>query len=100
MSKSWIHKDTDSEDPYEIFWNSLKFPHGFAYFLAYIELILKCALGFYLFSHYKGKYGWKDLLNIKYSLETSGKTSDAVEAGYKNENEIPAGFDDSFKNEY
>ena len=34
--------------------------------MAYIELILKILLLYYLFTDYNGKYTWKDLLNLHY----------------------------------
>ncbi len=74
FSGAWTHlskeeraenNDNDSEDVIE-YWNSLWFIHGFVYFLAFIELILKALLLYYLFMDYNGKYSWKDLLNLNY----------------------------------
>ena len=60
----------DSEDLVN-YWNSLWFIHGLVYFLAFIELILKGLLLYYLILDYNGKYSWKELLNFNY--ETSGE---------------------------
>ena len=74
FSGAWTHlskeeraenNDNDSEDVIE-YWNSLWFIHGFVYFLAFIELVLKALLLYYLFMDYNGKYSWKDLLNLNY----------------------------------
>ena len=48
------------------FWDSLWFIHGLVYCLAFIELILKCLLLYYLILDYNGKYTWKDLMNFNY----------------------------------
>ena len=67
FSGAWVHdseEQTGSEAPKYLldFWNSLWFLHGFVYFLAYVELILKGLLLYYLIVDYKGKYALKDLL--------------------------------------
>ena len=55
----------DAED-LVTFWDSLWFIHGLVYFLAFIELILKGLLLYYLILDYNGKYTWKDLMNFNY----------------------------------
>ena len=74
FSGAWAHPNkeerekNDNNDSEDIlfFWDSLWFIHGFVYILAYIELILKILLLYYLFIDYNGKYTWKDLLNLNY----------------------------------
>ena len=77
FSGAWTHvpkekqqlKIKDSADIID-FWNSLWLIHGIVYFLAFVELILKCLLLYYLIMDYNGKYSWKDLINLNY--ERSG----------------------------
>ena len=71
FSSAWVHdseEQTNSETPKDLleFWNSLWFLHGLVYFLAYVELILKGLLLYYLIVDYKGKYALKDLFNMNY----------------------------------
>ena len=71
FSGAWTHvpkekqqlKIKDSADIID-FWNSLWLIHGIVYFLAFIELILKGLLLYYLIMDYNGKYSWKDLINL------------------------------------
>lgn len=73
MSASWIHPDKgEAMTEIDLFWNSLKYIHGFVYVLAYIEMILKALLIYYLFIDFKTKYNWKDLFNINYSQQDVG----------------------------
>ena len=70
-SEAWDHssenaeKEKKSNKEYE-FWESLWFIHKIVYFLAYIELILKCFLFYYLIADFKEKYNLKDLINLNY----------------------------------
>ena len=70
-SGAWDHssenpkKDKKSNNEQE-FWESLWFIHKIVYFLAYIELILKCFLFYYLIADFKEKYKLVDLLNLNY----------------------------------
>ena len=92
FSGAWTHltkeeraknNNNDSEDIIE-FWDSLSFIHGFVYFLAFIELILKLLLLYYLFMDYNGKYPWKELLNLKYE----GINNNNNQSPMKEENQI------------
>ena len=71
FSSAWVHDSEEqvgSSTPKNLleFWNSLWFLHGLVYILAYVELILKALLLYYLIVDYKGKYSWKDLFNMNY----------------------------------
>ena len=71
FSSAWVHDSEEqvgSATPKDLleFWNSLWFLHGLVYILAYVELILKALLLYYLIVDYKGKYSWKDLFNMNY----------------------------------
>ena len=82
FSGAWIHlteeerSKTKDDSGIGYFWDSLWFIHGFVYFLAFIELILKALLLYYLIMDYKGKYSLKDLLNLNYDEINSSKTKD------------------------
>ena len=118
FSGAWTHlskeeraenNDNDSEDVIE-YWNSLWFIHGFVYFLAFIELILKALLLYYLFMDYNGKYSWKDLLNLNYDGINKDKQTPVNEDNQINNISNDIGdfkkeigtnsFDDNFHNEY
>ena len=74
FSSAWTHLTEDERkknnindlEDIIIFWDSLSFIHGLVYFLAFIELIIKGLLLYYLLMDYNGKYSWKDLLNLNY----------------------------------
>ena len=70
FSKAWIQLSEEekigNDSNIVTYWNSLWFIHGFVYFLAYIELILKALLLYYLIIDYKGKYSIKSLFNLSY----------------------------------
>ena len=70
FSTAWEH-DTQSENPSEDvqFWDSLWFIHKLVYVLAYIELLLKGFLLYYLVVDFKEKYKLKDLFNLNYEDE-------------------------------
>ena len=72
FSTAWEH-DTQSENPSEDvqFWDSLWFIHKLVYVLAYIELLLKGFLLYYLVVYFKEKYQLKDLFNLNYDDEKS-----------------------------
>ena len=75
FSSAWVQISKEEEEKLKIggdsaciasYWNSLWFIHGFVYFLAFIELILKGLLLYYLVVDYKGKYSLKSLFNLSY----------------------------------
>ena len=73
----------DSEDIIN-FWDSLWFMHGLVYFLAFIELILKGLLLYYLIMDFKGKYPWVDLFNFNYDSTGDKMTSNGDEKQLEN----------------
>ena len=118
FSGAWTHlskeekaknNDNDSEDIIE-YWNSLWFIHGFVYFLAFVELILKSLLLYYLIMDYNGKYSWKDLLNLNYDGISTDKQTMANDENHINnisndigdfKKEMEANsFEENFHNEY
>ena len=66
------------------FWDSLWFIHGFVYFLAFIELIIKALLLYYLIVDYKGKYYIKSLLNLNYDDISDIKSNSNIGSDEKN----------------
>ena len=118
FSGAWIHLSKeerakidvgDSEDIIN-FWDSLWFIHGLVYFLAFVELVLKSLLLYYLIMDYNGKYSWKDLMNLNYDTVAEKITSNEDEnqlANISNENDMidmnkeleNNSFDDNFKND-
>lgn len=109
-SGAWDHssenpkKDKKSNNEQE-FWESLWFIHKIVYFLAYIELILKCFLFYYLIADFKEKYKLNDLFNLNYddgSNIIGSNNEDNPDNGslirYANERENS--FEENFKNKY
>ena len=118
FSGAWTHlskdenKKSNNKDSEDLiaFWDSLWFIHGFVYFLAFIELILKGLLLYYLIMDYNGKYSWRDLLNLNYEGIDKDK-----ETPNENQNQInnisndigdlgkeigTNSFDENFHNDY
>ena len=109
-SGAWDHssenpkKEKKSNNEQE-FWESLWFIHKIVYFLAYIELILKCFLFYYLIADFKEKYKLNDLFNLNYddgSNIIGSNNEDNPDNGslirYANERENS--FEENFKNKY
>ena len=68
FSSAWEHNSEEDKkrgDDVQ-FWDSLWFVHKLVYVLAYLELILKGILLYYLVADFKEKYGFKNLLNMNY----------------------------------
>ena len=118
FSGAWTHltkeeraknNNNDSEDIIE-FWDSLSFIHGFVYFLAFIELILKLLLLYYLIMDYNGKYTWIDLFNLNYDGTNKNEQTTSNEQNQINNisNDIAElgkevgtnSFEENFNNEY
>ena len=115
FSGAWTHlseeeiEETINKDSKDIiaFWNSLWLIHGLVYFLAFIELILKGLLLYYLILDYKGKYY---LLNLNYDNTNKDKETTNNEQNQMNNLSNDYGdfkkdigtnfFDDNFHNEY
>ena len=70
------------------YWNSLWFIHGFVYFLAFIELIIKALLLYYLIVDYKGKYSMKSLFNLSYEDLDSKSNETPNDENKNNNNEL------------
>ena len=67
FSGAWEHGQDNKNPSGEIqFWESLWFIHKIVYILAYVELILKGLLLYYLFADFKEKYKLGDLFNFNY----------------------------------
>ena len=70
FSSAWEHddesKDSKSKKINSQFWDSLWLIHKIVYVFAYIELILKGILIYYLIADFKEKYKLKDLFNFNY----------------------------------
>ena len=71
FSSAWEHDIEDkepkkTEEKEEVFWESLWFIHALVYILAYIEVLLKGFLLYYLIADFKEKYKFGDLLNFNY----------------------------------
>ena len=109
FSTAWEH-DTQSENPSEDvqFWDSLWFIHKLVYVLAYIELLLKGFLLYYLVVYFKEKYQLKDLFNLNYDDEKSknqdqnfNEQQNFGENSFNNyQNESNNSYVDNFQNKY
>ena len=109
FSTAWEH-DTQSENPSEDvqFWDSLWFIHKLVYVLAYIELLLKGFLLYYLVVYFKEKYQLKDLFNLNYDDEKSknqdqnfNEQQNLGENSFNNyQNESNNSFAENFQNKY
>ena len=68
FSSAWEHSSEEEgkkRDDVQ-FWDSLWFVHKLVYVLAYLELILKGILLYYLVVNFNEKYKFKDLFNLNY----------------------------------
>ena len=68
FSSAWEHgfeEDKKKRDDVQ-FWDSLWFVHKLVYVLAYLELILKGILLYYLIVNFNEKYKFNDLFNLNY----------------------------------
>ena len=111
FSSAWEHNDESDEKSKTIinsYWDSLWFIHKIVYVLAYIELILKVFLLYYLFADFKEKYKLGDLFNFNYD---EGKNSiqpqnaDDQQMNFDNSmnkhvNESNNSFMENFQNRY
>ena len=110
FSTAWEHNEENEKkrDTDVIFWDSLWFVHKIVYILAYLELILKCFLLYYLIVFFKGKYKLKDLFNLNYDDEKNAIQSpninerqDNIDNSINNyANESNNSYMDDFKNKY
>ena len=76
FSSAWEHNsesdNSKSNEGESLFWDSLWFIHKIVYVLAYIELLVKGFLLYYLIVDFKEKYKLSDLFNFNYD---DGKNS-------------------------
>ena len=76
FSSAWEHNsesdNSKSNEGETLFWDSLWFIHKIVYVLAYIELLVKGFLLYYLIVDFKEKYKLSDLFNFNYD---DGKNS-------------------------
>ena len=100
FSSAWVHsKNAETNPKISDYWNSLKMLHGFIYFIAILEVIIKGLLLYYLFEDYKGKHPWKSLFNFKYNKTdniTIGNDMNNINSFNNNNNE----FESNFVNNY
>ena len=96
FSSAWEHDDENSkkkvEEKESEFWASLWFIHKIVYILAYIEVILKSFLLYYLIADFKEKNKFVDLLNFNYDDGKSGGIQQ------QNPGEEQQNFDNSMNN--
>ena len=109
FSSAWEHNEADTKTKIDNeYWDSLWFIHKIVYVLAYIELILKGFLLYYLFADFKEKYKLSDLFNFNYD---DGKNSiqlqnaDDQQMNFDNSmnkhvNESNNSFMENFQNHY
>ena len=112
FSTAWEH-NTESKEKFKIsvdnqFWDSLWLVHKMVYILAYIELILKAFLLYYLIADFKEKYRFKDLFSFNYDDERKGypsKNIDGKQINFDNSlnnyvNESNNSYVEDFRNKY
>ena len=112
FSSAWEHDD-ESEDKSKSskddnqFWDSLWFIHKIVYVFAYVELILKCCLIYYLIADFKEKYKLKDLFNFNYDdgrssiqPQNQGQQLNADNSMNNYVNESKYSYAEDFQNNY
>jgi hypothetical protein len=110
FSSAWEHSSEEEgkkRDDVE-FWDSLWFVHKLVYVLAYLELILKGILLYYLVVNFNEKYKFKDLFNLNYeddkkiiqpqNINEQQNNGDNSMNNYINESNNS--FVENFKNKY
>ena len=110
FSSAWEHSSEEEgkkRDDVE-FWDSLWFVHKLVYVLAYLELILKGILLYYLVVNFNEKYKFKDLFNLNYeddkkiiqpqNINEQQNNGDNSMNNYNNESNNS--FAENFKNKY
>ena len=110
FSSAWEHNSEEKTKSGEDiqFWDSLWFVHKLVYVLAYLELILKCILLYYLVVNYKEKHKFKDLFNLNYEEEKNMIQPQNINEQQNNGdnsvnnyiNESNNSFAENFKNKY
>ena len=110
FSRAWEHNEENKNKLKEEtnFWDSLWLVHKIVYILAYIELLLKVFLLYYLFADFKEKYKLSDLLNFNYGDSKGNINShngDEQQLNFDNSmnnfvNESNNSYMENFQNEY
>ncbi len=116
FSSAWEHSSEEEEqknsknaEKEEVFWDSLWFIHKIVYILAYIEVILKGFLLYYLVADFKEKYKLGDLFNFNYDdaknsiqpQNAGGEQQINFDNSMNNYvNESNFSYDSNFKNNY
>ena len=117
FSSAWEHGNEEEEEQKksknaekeEVFWDSLWFIHKIVYILAYIEVILKGFLLYYLIADFKEKYKLGDLFNFNYDdaknsiqpQNAGGEQQINFDNSMNNYvNESNFSYDENFKNNY
>ena len=112
FSSAWEHDD-ESEDKSKSskddnqFWDSLWFIHKIVYVFAYVELILKFCIIYYLIADFKEKYKLKDLFNFNYDdgrssiqPQNQGEQLNADNSMNNYVNESKYSYAEDFQNNY
>ena len=108
FSSAWEHgseEDKKKRDDVE-FWDSLWFVHKLVYVLAYLELILKGILLYYLIVNFNEKYKFNDLFNLNYEEDKKIIQPQNINEQQNNGdnsmnyNESNNSFAENFKNKY
>ena len=90
FSSGWDHDSEKKlvEGSVEYYWDSLWFIHGLVYICAYLELILKGFLLYYLIVDFKEKYKLNELINLNYDDNTGAKNENNIQNGKKMTNQL------------
>ena len=112
-SSAWEHNEESlanvkSSKFEKEYWDSIWFIHKIVYILAYIELIVKGFLLYYLIADFKEKYKFSDLFNFNYDDTKSSIKSSIVgeeQINFDNSmnrfvNESNYSYEDNFQNKY
>ena len=110
FSSAWEHNSKEDKkrgDDVQ-FWDSLWFVHKLVYVLAYLELILKGILLYYLIVNFNEKYKFKDLFNLNYEDDKKSIQPQNINEQQNNgdnsmnnyNNESNNSFAENFKNKY
>ena len=105
FSGAWEHDNEEGKlkTPGEEhqFWESLWFIHIFVYVLAYLELILKGFLLYYLIADFKEKSKIKDLLTLNYDDSKNNPVTQSMDGDKMNiENSMVNESNNSFKEDF
>ena len=110
FSSAWEHNSEGEASSSEEtqFWDSLWFVHKLVYVLAYLELILKGILLYYLIVNFNEKYKFKDLFNLNYEDDKKSIQPQNINEQQNNgdnsmnnyNNESNNSFAENFKNKY